>query len=297
MSETQIILERLHRAGGDFAARDGETPAQLRELRQLGYVIEAHPMRGLRLVQSPDRLMAEDLQARLAPQALGREILVFEETSSTNDVVAQLAASGRGEGTVVFAETQTRGRGRHGRSWVSPKGKGLWFSVLLRPRFAMPRLTIAASVAVARVAGERARIKWPNDVMWDGQKVAGILSEARGNVAILGVGLNVHAADWPPGATSLEQATGRPQDRVGLAVRLLAELDRCYQQAARQFDAISEEWADRCTTLGRQLVVTMGARRIEGQAYALDENGALILRKDNGQTERILGADVTVEHG
>ncbi len=297
MSGTRPILERLYRAEGDFVARTDESAAQLGELQRLGYVVEHHPLRGLRLVQSPDRLMAEDLRARVTPRVIGREILVFEETGSTNDVAARLAAGGRAEGTVVFAEMQTRGRGRHGRAWVSPKGKGLWFSVLLRPRFAMPRLTIAASVAVARVVGEPARIKWPNDVMWAGRKLAGILSEARGNTAMLGVGLNVHAADWPAGATCLEQAAGQRQDRIAVAARLLAELDRCYQQAAEEFDVIREEWAARCTTLGRQLVVTMGARRIEAQAYALDETGALILRKDNGQTERILGADVTVEHG
>ena len=194
VSGTQPILERLYRANGDFVARTDESLAQLGELGRLGYVVEQHPLRGLRLVQSPDRLMAEDLRARVTAQVVGREVLVFEETGSTNDVAARLAAGGQVEGTVVFAETQTRGRGRHGRAWVSPKGRGLWFSVVLRPRFPMPRLTIAASVAVARVVGEPARIKWPNDVMWAGRKLAGILSEARGNTAMLGVGLNEQEA-------------------------------------------------------------------------------------------------------
>ncbi len=299
MPFTQTVLEKLYRSPGEFVSRAEAPEEALAELAGLGYVIETHPHWGVRLLQSPDRLMAEDLQARLRTRVIGREVLVFEETASTNDVVAQLAQADRAEGTVVFAESQTRGRGRHGRSWVSPRGKGLWFSVLLRPTFPISRLTVAAAVAVVRTVGSSARIKWPNDVMWDGKKLAGILTEARGNVAILGVGLNVNgkSEDYPAIATSLEMATGKAQDRVGLAVRLLAEIEDYYRKARDDFNSVSREWANHCTTLGKQLIVTMGPRRLEGQAYALDENGALILRRDNGQTERILGADVTVEHG
>ena len=109
--------------------------AALEELDQLGYVIERKPQLGYRLVESPDRLIADDLLARVQPQVIGKHILVFEETASTNDVVARLAPGHRGEGLVVYAESQTKGRGRHGRVWASPRGKGLWFSVLLRPTF------------------------------------------------------------------------------------------------------------------------------------------------------------------
>jgi BirA family biotin operon repressor/biotin-[acetyl-CoA-carboxylase] ligase len=234
--------------------------------------------------------------------------LVFDQTGSTNDVVAQLARSGAREGLVVFAESQTRGRGRHGRTWASPRGKGLWFSVLLRPRLQPPaaqKLTVAASVAVARavrLAGSAdARIKWPNDVAVGGRKVAGILTEARGGTAIMGIGVDVNCrrddfpADVRPVATSLQIETGKPQDRAALAAALLDELDAVYRAALSDFGAVVDEWARLCATLGKHIVVGMGRRRIEGYAQALGGDGALLVRRDSGQIERILGGDLVKE--
>ena len=182
----------------------------------------------------------------------------------------------------------------------------MWFSVLLRPTLrpsAAPRITVAASVAVARAvrktSGLDARIKWPNDVTLNGKKVAGILTElhAEGDevlAAILGIGIDVNCEreELPDIATSLLIETGQRQDRSALAAEVLSELDHCYRA---DFETVVAEWAGLCTTLGKQIVVTMGARRIEGHAQALDGDGALLLRRDNGQVERILGADVTVE--
>lgn len=268
--------------------------AALEELDQLGYVIERKPQLGYRLVESPDRLIADDLLARVQPQVIGKHILVFEETASTNDVVARLAPGHRGEGLVVYAESQTKGRGRHGRVWASPRGKGLWFSVLLRPTFPLSRVTVAASVAVARVAGKEARIKWPNDVTIDGRKLAGILTEVRDGVAILGIGVNVNCRgkDLP---AELQATSIKTEDRPGLAAQLLSELDGLYRQAEDDFSSISAEWARLCTTLGKQIAVRMGDRRIEGHAQALDEDGALLIRRDSGRIERVLGADLTLE--
>jgi len=238
--------------------------------------------------------MADDLRARLETKVIGREILVFEETTSTNDAIMRMTQAR--EGLVVFAESQTKGRGRHGRSWASARGKGLWFSVLLRPKFPLPRLTVAASVAVARVAGLDAKIKWPNDVTLDGRKLAGILTETRNDVAILGIGLNVNCCDEDFPIELRKVATGLScTDRPEMAARLLIELDVVYAQAADDFLTISAEWARLCTTLGKQIVVRMGEHRIEGHAQALDEDGALLIRRDNGQIERVLGADLVVE--
>ena len=293
MSATQEILTALHRSNGEFVQL--KLPArELAELETLGYGIQTHPHFGYRLVAVPDRLMAEDLRARVQTKVIGRKIVVFEETTSTNDAVERMAQSR--EGLVVFAESQTKGRGRHGRVWASPRGKGLWFSVLLRPKFPLPRLTVAASVAVARVAGPEARIKWPNDVTLHGRKLAGILTETRQDVAILGIGLNVNcqATDFPADLRKL--VTGLTcMDRPGLAARLLTELDGLYAQAADNFPAIIAEWARLCTTLGKQIAVRMGARHIEGHAQALDEDGALLIRRDSGQIERVLGADLVLE--
>ena len=272
------------------------------------------------MLGTPDRLTADDIKAHfesyeasLKTRTIGSEILVFDETASTNDVVEHLAKSGAPEGLVVFAESQTKGRGRRGRAWASPRGKGLWFSVLLRPALppaAASRITVAASVAVARAIRQAcrvdARIKWPNDVVLNGRKVAGILTELRAEadeilLAILGIGIDVNCAreDFPPEiakmATSLQIETGHEQDRVALAARVLAALDDCYRAALADFEAIADEWAELGTTLGRQIVVTMARRRIEGFAHALDGDGALLVRKDDGQIERVLGGDLVVE--
>jgi BirA family biotin operon repressor/biotin-[acetyl-CoA-carboxylase] ligase len=188
------VLETLYRARGNFVPREMLDGNAVAELKTLGYHIESHPHHGYRLLSSPDRLTADDIKARLKPQLIGAEILVFEQTASTNDVAAQLAAAGAREGLVVFAESQTKGRGRHGRAWAAPRGKGLWFSVLLRPALspdAFPRITVAASVAVARairrIAALDPRIKWPNDIILRRKKVAGILTEIQKNAAILGI--------------------------------------------------------------------------------------------------------------
>ncbi len=323
MTTGTAILEVFYQAAGQFVSlteleRVLKLPAagvtaELGELKELGYKIEAHPHLGYRLLETPERLTADDIRARLKTRVIGSEILVFDQTSSTNDVIAHMATSQRGEGIVVFAESQTKGRGRHGRTWASPRGKGLWFSVLLRPKLkpaAAARITVAASVAVARAvrrtSGLNARIKWPNDVTVNGKKVAGVLTELSAEKdeilsAILGIGINVNCRqeDFPPDvskvATSLELEAGRVFDRVALAAGVLQALDDCYGVAQTDFDSIVAEWAKLSTTLGKQLVVTIGARRVEGHAQALDDDGALLLRRDNGQVERILGGDVVVE--
>ena len=302
------ILQTLLARSGQFVPASElhqhapDAARAITQLRQFGYDIESHPHWGYRLCGVPDRLSAEDLRARLETvpstrRTIGREILVFDETGSTNDVVARLAHDGAREGLVVFAESQTRGRGRHGRVWASPRGKGLWCSVLLRPRFPATRITVAASVAVARAIGLNARIKWPNDVTLGGKKVAGILTETRDRAAVLGIGLNVNCdrTEIPDTATSLFLETGQRHDRAALGAAMLTQLDRYYRLAAADFAQVTSEWARWCTTLGRQIVVRMGERRIEGHAQALDGDGALLVRRDNGQVERILGAELTVE--
>ncbi len=308
---TTAILDALHRNASGYVSFDelrqcAGVPAPLvtaglAELQQRGYQIEINPHLGLRLLESPDRLTADEIQALLDTRVIGREVQVFDETASTNDVITRLAKSHAAEGLVVFAESQTRGRGRHGRRWVSPRGRGLWFSVLLRPELpatAYSRITVAASVAVARAVKQRARIKWPNDVTLGGRKLAGILTEAGKDAVILGIGVNVNSLpeDFPPElraqATSLRIETGQAQSRTALAAKVLAALDAYYARVVDDFEAVATEWAGLCDTLGKQLVVNIGSRRVEGQAHALDGDGALLVRKDNGQIEHIRGGDL-----
>lgn len=289
--------------------------ARMEELRALGYEIEASPHQGYRLRHVPDLLHADDLLSLVAGnRVIGRDIRVFQETSSTNDIADKLARDGVPEGVVIFAEAQTRGRGRLGRKWVSPAGKGLWFSVLLRPDLrpeAATQLTVAAANALARAvrqfAGLDPEIKWPNDILLQGRKIAGILTELSAeldhiNHLVLGIGVDVHftEADWPedlrPVASSIRMATGRSVRRADLAAAILRELDIEYARIAQhQFVQVANEWAAQCSTLGQTISVRIGSRLIHGRAEALDDTGALLLRTTHGHLERIMGGDITVE--
>jgi BirA family transcriptional regulator, biotin operon repressor / biotin---[acetyl-CoA-carboxylase] ligase len=303
-------------SGADLSDRLGITRAaiwaRIEELRTLGYEIEASPHQGYRLRAVPDVLHADDLLSLVAGnRVIGRDIQVFQETGSTNDVIERLARDGVGEGVVVFAESQTRGRGRLGRKWVSPPGQGLSFSVLLRPDLrpqAATQVTVIAATALARAlrkeADVRASIKWPNDILVGERKLAGVLTELAAEIdriryIVLGIGVNVNVTEFPTDlrgiATSLRIETGQPVRRAELAAAILRELDADYDRLCRgEFARIAEEWAEQCTTLGRPVSIRVGDRTIHGRAEALDDSGALLLRTDHGHLERIVGGDVTL---
>lgn len=289
--------------------------ARIEELRRLGYEIEASPVLGYRLVSSPDVLHADDLLARLGKtKVVGRDIRVFEQTTSTNDVVEKLARDGVKEGVVVFAESQTKGRGRLGRVWTSPTRKGLWFSILLRPDLRpqeTTQLTVAAATALWRAIHEETglapEIKWPNDILVRGRKVVGILTELSAEVdrvkhVTLGVGVDVNLAanEFPVElrkiATSLRIESGELVSRADLATTILRELDRDYARVcAGKFSEVADEWEEHCSTIGQRVVISMGDRRLRGRAESLDDDGALRLRTEHGRLERIIGGDVTLE--
>ena len=196
----------------------------------------------------PDGLVAEELQADVASGVIGREIIVLEQTGSTNDAILQIANANSKEGLVVFAEHQTAGRGQRGNRWESPAGKGLWFSILLRPKIDLassPQLTTWAAEAVSGAIQNEfsltPTIKPPNDLQIDGRKVAGVLVEMRAqekaaHLAIAGIGVNVNQSreDFPKElqsrAISLAMALGKQVDRQSFAVALLRKLDRTYRE-------------------------------------------------------------------
>lgn len=323
-TDTQILLA-LRGAGDGFVCgaelsqRLGLTRAaiwaRVEELRKIGYDIEASPHQGYRLLEVPDVLCADDLLALAAGnKVVGRDIRVFEETNSTNDIVEKLARDGVKEGVVVFAESQTRGRGRLGRKWLSPPRRGLWFSVLLRPDLrpqAATQLTVAAATALMRAIREQTglapEIKWPNDILIKGRKVAGVLTELSAELdhvkhLTLGIGVDVNlaASEFPPElrklATSLKIECGRHLNRIDLAAAILRELDRDYARIrAGQFEAVADEWQEQCATLGQRVTIHIGPRALQGRAEALDDDGALLLRTEHGRLERIIGGDVVLE--
>jgi BirA family biotin operon repressor/biotin-[acetyl-CoA-carboxylase] ligase len=289
--------------------------SRIEELRQAGYEIEAGPHFGYRLVSSPDALHADDLLARLGKtKVIGRDIRVFEETTSTNDVIEKLARDGVKEGVVVFAESQTKGRGRLGRKWMSPTHKGLWFSILLRPELSpqeTTQLTVASATALRRaiknIAGISTEIKWPNDLLIGGKKVVGILTEMSAEVdrvrhVILGIGVDVNQdvnefpAELRKIATSLKVEAGEEISRAELATEILRELDFDYARiCGGKFSQVADEWEAGCATIGKNVSVQMGSRLIRGCAETLDDDGALLVRTEHGHLERVIGGDVTLE--
>jgi BirA family biotin operon repressor/biotin-[acetyl-CoA-carboxylase] ligase len=305
-------------AGTELCQQLGVTRAavwsHIESLREAGFEIIASPHRGYQLVAAPDALLAVDLQSRQRKgQLIGNAIRVLPQTTSTNDEASRAALEGHPEGLVIFAESQSAGRGRMGRRWSSPAGRGLWFSVLLRPSLApseCTQLTAASANALVRAiqstTGITPEIKWPNDLLIKGKKIAGILTEMSAELehvrsVILGIGIDATqtASEFPADlrniATSLKLATGKTVSRADLAEAVLRELDREYARIlAGQFAAVAEEWGSRCSTLGKQVTIDMGARRVRGRAEALDENGALLLRTEHGRIERIIGGEVTL---
>ena len=306
-------------SGAELAEQLGISRAavwsHIEELRRLGYGIVAGPHFGYRLTGEPDALLADDLLARLGKsRIIGRDIHVFQETTSTNDVVEKLARDGVREGVVVFAESQTRGRGRLGRKWVSPARRGLWFSILLRPNLRpqeTTQLTVASATALRRAIFSQTRlrveIKWPNDILIGGKKTAGILTELSAELdrvrhVILGIGVDVNqdAQEFPAElrktATSLKIENGESLSRPALATAALRELDSEYSRiCAGRFSEVAAEWMEHCTTIGKDVTVQIGDRKIRGRAESLDDDGSLILRSEHGRLQRITGGDVTVE--
>jgi BirA family biotin operon repressor/biotin-[acetyl-CoA-carboxylase] ligase len=322
--DAQILIALRKAANGSVSGADLSQQlgisraaiwARIEELRTLGYDIEASPHQGYRLKSSPDVLHADDLLSRLdGTQVVGRDIRVFQETSSTNDIAEKLGRDGVKEGVVVFAETQTKGRGRLGRKWLSPAGKGLWFSLLLRPNLrpqCATQITVATATALARAirthTGLTPEIKWPNDILIGGKKTAGILTELSAELdhikyVIIGIGVDVNltASDLPPElrpiATSLKIESGQAVLRAALAAVILRELDADYARICNgQFEALADEWEEQCCTLGKNVAIHIGDRQITGRAESLDADGALLVRTQHGHLERIIGGDVMLE--
>lgn len=285
----------------------------IQELRESGYDIVSHSRSGYSLREAPDRLLAEEIRHGLQTQVIGREIHAYDSIDSTNLEAKRLAQQGAPDGTVVVAEEQGAGRGRLERQFFSPRGKGIWFSVLLRPPFLpqeAPKCTLLAAVAVARAMksfGLQAGIKWPNDILYRGKKLVGILTEMSAemdsiNYVIIGTGINVNIAqeEFPEAirtvATSLQEMKGERIPRVPFFRAVLHEFDVLYQLVKEQgFDGVFDAWREFSITLGREVRV-IGVRNGEsfiGKAVDIDPDGALLVDTSEGR-RRVLAGDVSI---
>jgi BirA family biotin operon repressor/biotin-[acetyl-CoA-carboxylase] ligase len=256
-------------------------------------------------------LSIPEVEDGLAPKLLGTRFHYFDEIDSTNNYARLLAERGEPQGAIVIAEQQTLGRGRLGRRWVSPPYVNLYCSVILRPTVApadAPRITLTAAVALAdaieRFGAVAPTIKWPNDILAGGKKLAGVLTEAVSNsqrveFVILGIGVNLNFSleAMPPEirdrATSLSILAGRNVSREAFLQRLIHDLDRCYAiLEERGFAALAPRWDERFDLRGRRVRVEMTDRAIVGRAVGLDADGALIIESADGGRQRVVAGDV-----
>ena len=281
-------------------------------LRRQGYDIEARTGRGYRLIGAPDLLSRETVEQYL--HRTRENLHVLETVDSTNSFCRRLALEGTPDGTAVLADCQTAGRGRRGRSFQSPAGKGLFFSVLWRPDCAPEELlpltalsAVAVCRAIQRVTGVRPQIKWPNDLVLGGRKLAGILTEMSlegesGHVShvVVGIGINVHqqpedfAGEVADIATSLDLSLDGRVCRAQLAVALLEEMDYLRREVLFAPERWLADYRAACLNVGRTVCLLRGDTRETVQALRIDERYGLVVRHEDGTEETVRSGEVSV---
>ncbi|MBO4400565.1 MAG: biotin--[acetyl-CoA-carboxylase] ligase [Selenomonadaceae bacterium] len=315
------ILDMLRAAGRNFTS--GEAIAEklnvsraavwkhIRALRNNGYEIQSSERLGYRLNSTPDLLLPEIIQHGLSAKIIGGAFVHKDSVDSTNRLAKKLAQNGAADGTVVVAEEQTGGRGRLERNFFSPREKGIWFSLILRPKCLpkdAPKFTLLAAVAVAKAMERfslRAGIKWPNDILYDGRKLVGILTElsaevSRVNYIVVGVGINVNIArkEFPAElqkiAASLSEVNGNKNlPRADFFRAVLEEFDTLY--AANDFSEIFRLWREFNVTLGKNIRVISAETgdTFNGVALDIDADGALIVDV-GGERRTVYAGDVSI---
>lgn len=285
----------------------------INSLKNDGHEIDSAPKKGYCLIRAADLLDPDEIRSLLPTRIMGQPaITVFGETDSTNLQAKAMAAQGAAEGTVVVADTQTRGRGRRGRTWFSPPGQSIYASIILRPPMApaqAPQITLMTAVALARTlietAGLEATIKWPNDILIHGRKIAGILTEISTEMdqvdyVVVGLGINVHTPqeampdEIAQIATSVSIENGTSVTRTELLCALLQQFETCYRQLVRDgFIPIMDQWRRMTDIIGQRVYVDVLNTRHTGVVHAVDDDGVLILKDDKGPMRRIFSGDVT----
>ncbi|KUG23890.1 biotin operon repressor / biotin-protein ligase [hydrocarbon metagenome] len=251
------------------------------------------------------------LKKSLAGKYFGHRLYYYPVTGSTNDDAFKLGIAGAPEGTVVVADAQTKGRGRLQRSWHSPAGSNIYTTVILRPQMdaaITPQISILAGVAVAEVLASycpgRVKVKWPNDILIDGKKVCGILSQAKADVnkvdfVILGIGINVNINQFPDEisniATSLAMETGKQISRQQLIISLYENMTKWYKQLLKDgFSQIKEKWLGLSQMIGQKVQVIFQEEVISGDAVDIDNDGSLIIIAKDGKKIKASAGDATI---
>jgi len=252
-----------------------------------------------------DALDPDKIKANLNTKRIGRKILVYSSTSSTNDIAAEYAKNKKNDGLVVFAEQQTAGRGRTGAKWLSGQADSVICSILLtKSRLNPELLSLACAVAVADAIGKPAKIKWPNDITLNGKKVAGILLESKAKndttVYIIGIGINCHQQenDFPTElkqiATSIDIESKTVCDRISLAKRLLSSIDHWLDVAEQSSEKVTERWNKLSIQLGNRITLLYNRRKFTGTCIGIDPQKGLVLQLDSGGVRMFDAAHTTI---
>ncbi|RSD26519.1 biotin--[acetyl-CoA-carboxylase] ligase [Mesobacillus subterraneus] len=286
----------------------------IEDLRSEGFEFEAVRRKGYKIVSIPDQMTADKINLGLKTAFLGRNLHYHDSIESTQKLAYQLAYNHAEEGTVVIAEEQTAGRGRMDRKWHSPKYTGIWMSLILRPKIPIPKapqLTLITAVgvvqAIEEVAGLLPEIKWPNDILINGKKITGILTELQAeadriNSIIIGIGVNVNTKkeDFPEEigkiASSLAIESGQAVDREKLIRTILEKLEKLYLVYLEQgFFPIKLLWESYAVSIGKNITARTLTGEIKGKAIGITEDGVLLIEDSEGKIHNIYSADIRIE--
>lgn len=283
----------------------------IEELRKDGFELEAVKRKGYRIVKKPDKISGNEIQLGLQTKFLGREVHYEESVASTQKIAHKLAYDGICEGTIVVAEEQISGRGRLDRLWFSPKFTGIWFSVILKPNIPpqqAPQLTLLAAVSVVRgiktATGLQCSIKWPNDILINGKKTVGVLTELQAeadriNAVIIGIGINVNQQleHFPENlrdiATSIAIEKGEILNRSSILQAILKEMEELYiDYLENGFRIVKLLWESYAVSIGKNITARMLTGTIEGKALGITDDGVLLLEDSEGVIHQIYSADI-----
>lgn len=318
------LLEIFSEANGEFVS--GQTISEklgcsrtavwkhMEDLRKAGYELEAVRRLGYRIAGKPNKVTGNEIQLGLQTEYIGRNVYFEETVGSTQKIASQLVFEGAPEGTIVVAEEQIEGRGRLSRKWYSPKGTGIWMSIILRPAIPIqqtPQLTLLAAVSVAQAieayTGLAVGIKWPNDILINGKKAVGILTELQAeadqvNAVIIGIGINVNqqpqhfAEDIAHIATSLAIETGREMHRAALMQEIFIKLEKVYKEyMLNGFSVIKLLWESYAISIGKNITARTLTQTLIGTATGITEDGVLMLEDGNGKIHYIHSADIEIQ--
>jgi len=283
----------------------------IKQLKEQGYVIESATRKGYRLMESIESLNKEELESELE-STLVKNVITFDSIDSTNMYAKKIAAEGVCEGTLILADEQTHGKGRLGRQWHSEKNSGIWMSIVLRPEIRpenAAKITQIAAAAMAeairKIAEIEVGIKWPNDIVYKGKKVCGILTEMSAelgavNYVVVGVGVNVNTEGFSDEikeiATSLKHITGKVYSRKDIVIEFINRFEKLYGDFVQtgQLTKTIDICKALSVVLGEEIEIISRNSKEYGKAIDLDHNGHLIVEKDNGEIKEVFYGEISI---